>query len=106
MTDPLDARIPLLHSGMSIALRDTYDADDSIFVPLEYGGVSCRANALGDLPSHARIPVLYGGLVLSPADIIAINPGSMSLLSLEDGSGNWNWETGDEIEWPGESGVP
>jgi hypothetical protein len=95
-----------MHSGMSIALRDTYDADDSIWVPLEYGGVSCRANALGSLPAHARIPVLYGGLVLSPADIVAVDPNSMDVLGLEDGSGNWNWEGGDDIEWPGAGGVP
>jgi hypothetical protein len=105
MDDPLDAQLPLMHSGMSIALRDTYTADDSIWVPLEYGGVSCRANALGDLPAHARIPLLYGGVVLSPADVTAANT-NLNMLSLEDGSGSWEWETGDEIEWPGEGGTP
>jgi hypothetical protein len=106
MLDPLDARLPVLYGGTSIALRDTYAASDTIWVPLEYGGVRCRANALSDLPAHARIPLIYGGSVLSPADVIAADPGGLNLLSLEDGSGNWEWETGDEIEWPGESGAP
>jgi hypothetical protein len=105
MTDILDARLPLMHSGRSIALRDTYDAPDEIRVPLQFGGVSSRANALSDLPAHARIPVLHTGMFLSPARIAELNPG-MSLLSTEDGSGTWEWEGGDEIEWPGESGVP
>jgi hypothetical protein len=105
MYDPLNTRLPLLHSGMSIALRDTFDADDDIWVPLEYGGVSCRANALGSLPSHARIPVLNGGLTLSPAQITAINPGSANLLGLENQSGNWEWENGSPVTWP-EGGTP
>ena len=105
MDDPLDARLPILYGGTDIALRDTYGADDSIWVPLEYGGVRCRANALADLPAHARIPLIYGGQSISPADVVAANPG-LDILGLEDGSGVWEWESGDEIEWPGEAGRP
>ena len=106
MDDPLDARLPILYGGTSIALRDTYDADDSVWVPLEYGGIRCKANALGDLPAYARIPLLYGGQSLSPADVTAANPGALDVLTLEDGTGNWEWEGGDKIEWPGEAGQP
>jgi hypothetical protein len=106
MDDPLDARLPIMYGGTSIALRDTYTAADTVWVPLEYGGIRCKANALGALPAHARIPLLYGGQSLSPADVTAAQAGGLDLLSLEDGSGSWEWEDGNRIEWPGEAGVP
>ena len=106
MNDPLDTRLPIMYGGTSIALRDTYAAPNHIWVPVQYAGTHCRANALSNLPAHARIPVLHGGVVLSPADIDAANPNTMNMLSLEDGSGNWEWEDGNEVEWPGEGGRP
>jgi hypothetical protein len=102
MTDILDMRLPLMHSAVSIALRDVYTAPDTYWVPLTYGGVTCRANELVNLPAHARIPVLYGGMQLTPADVIAaqVGGGDPDLLALEDGTGHWEWEDGTTINWP------
>lgn len=105
----LDARIPLTAGGgTSIALRDTYGATDSMLVPILTTGLFHRANDLGNMPSYVRVPLINGGSSITAGEILAAQAGAgtMSLLSMEDGSGNWEWENGNEIEWPGETGEP